>query len=155
MKQLTHVTLGAHYKMRSKLHISNEPLFLVKHKTLLSPRDIDNILNLQSNNDERGENTEWIYEVTVSRDSKTHNSPEWFLHCLSTTQVLGWVMQVYFWNTTSTNFTQLHLQHYIKTGDKKNNYLKVMSPSTIKNKNPHKNQCSIMFIIAFRERNSF
>lgn len=55
MKQLTHVTLGAHYKIRSKLHLSNEPLFLVKHKALLSSTGIDYTLNLQSNNDEKGE----------------------------------------------------------------------------------------------------
>lgn len=67
MKQLTHVTLGAHYKVRSKLHIWNEPLFLVKYKTLFSSKEIDNILNLQSNNDERREK----HRMDLWSDSKS------------------------------------------------------------------------------------
>lgn len=53
MKQFIHVTLRAHNKIKSKLSISNEPPFLVKHKALLSSRGTDNILTLKGNNDKR------------------------------------------------------------------------------------------------------
>lgn len=73
MKQLTHVTLRTHYKIKSKLSISNEPPFLVKHRALLSSRGIDNILTLKGNNDKREKKRGWIYDVTISHDTKTHN----------------------------------------------------------------------------------
>lgn len=54
MKKTYHVTLRARYKIKSKLSVSNERPFLVKHKALLSLRSIDNILTLEGNNDKRG-----------------------------------------------------------------------------------------------------
>ena len=54
MKQLTPVTLGAHYKIKSKLSTANEPPFLVKHKALTSSRDMNNIPTFQGKNDEKG-----------------------------------------------------------------------------------------------------
>lgn len=73
MKQFIHVTLKAHNKIKSKLSISNEPPFLVKHKALLSSRGTDNILTLKGNNDKREKKRGWFYDITISHDMKTLN----------------------------------------------------------------------------------
>lgn len=72
IKQLTHIILGAHYKIKSKFSIFNEPPFLVKHKALLSSSGIDNTLIIQGTNEGWG-GGEWIYEAIINHDSKTHN----------------------------------------------------------------------------------
>lgn len=58
---------GLIYRFKSKLSTSNEPPTL---KALISSRNMANVLTLQGSSDEKEEN-EWIYEATVSRDSKT------------------------------------------------------------------------------------